>query len=149
MVWEKDPKKIVQKLQKSRTLLYELFETIPEDNWFEIIIGGEWSVSDMVVHLIGWDEYLIKQAKDWLKGIDPTDPNLSDDDYNREYIKSHPVKSKKEGITKFKNSTTEMFQFLNELSEDEIKYAIENESLVDLDMFEHDMEHYNSIKKTI
>jgi hypothetical protein len=149
MEWEKDPKKIVLKLQKSRSLLKELFETIPEDRWFAIVAGGEWTVSDTVIHLIGWDEYLVNQAKEWLQGIDPTDPNLSEDQYNREYIKSHPVKSKNEGIAKFEESTTELFRFLNELSEDEIKYALENESLVDLDLYEHDMEHYNSIKKVI
>ena len=146
MAWENDPKKIVAKLLESRKLLSELLESIPDDRWFETVIGNEWSVSDMVIHLVGWDEYLVAQAREWINGNEPIDNGLSDDEYNREYIKTHKVNNKRETISKFVKSTKEMFNFLNGLSEKEVKYAIENDSLVDLDMYEHDMEHYNSIK---
>lgn len=147
MKYEVDPKKITVKLKKSRSLLLKAFYSVPEDKWFDKVFDSKWSVDETLIHIVGWDELLLEQAKVWVSGSTPKEIDISDDEYNIEYLRTHEVESKKESINLFTKSTKSVLDFLNNLSPELVKYAIENESLVDLDLYSHDMEHYEETRK--
>lgn len=150
MKYEGEPQKMIEKLKKSRKLLLEVFMQCPEKIWFKENKIGNWSVNDILLHIVGWDELLLKQAKQWLSGKEPKEYNtLVEDNYNQKYINDNKIKTKSEALLKLRNSTDILFEFLKSLKPKQIEYAIKNESLVDLDLYSHDMEHYEQLRKTL
>lgn len=150
MKFDKDPEKIIRKLELSRGLLFSIFNKFPETKWFEKNILGEWSINDIVIHLIGWDELLLSQAKEWLLGKEPDSYNTIDEnEHNKNYIKEHKIDSKSDTLEKLTVSTQKILRFLNSLSDNQVKYALKHESLIDLDLYSHDMEHYKQLEKLL
>ncbi len=149
MKLEKSPKIIYEKLEKSRKLLIDLLEGFPEEDWFKEF-SGKWSINDIVTHLIGWDELLLSQAKDWLIDKEPDNYKIIDEnEYNRKYIAEHTFGRKIDTLEKFIISTENLLKFLKSLSPEQVRFALKNDSLVDLDLYNHDMEHYEQIKRLL
>lgn len=58
---------VINKLKKTRQKILDLTIFLPEEKWDEIFLG-KWSLKDFFAHLIGWDIWSLKAAREIIKG---------------------------------------------------------------------------------
>ena len=110
---------------------------------------GKWSVNDILLHIVGWDIESLRVAKNYISHSEPKLLEIDQDEYNEIFLKNHYTKNKGDGIKMLRESTKDIFDFLNGIDEETTKYAIKNKSLEDLDLYTHDIEHYEYIKNEV
>lgn len=147
-IYSSEPKLIVRKLKESRGEIFSLIKSISNELW-DLRTNNDWSIKEIILHIYGWDILLLNQAKLWIKGFKPENLNIDEDKYNAKIIGEYEHKSMEEIIELLNQSTTEIINFLEALNKEEIEYAINNESLVDLDLYSHDIQHLKDINQII
>src|SRR5262245_40079347 len=95
---------------------YHCVENIPDDLFQNKI--GNWTVRDIVAHLVGWNLYIIQGSKQVLKGETPfydSDPGENWNKVNADLIARHNTTDKKKILQELKQTGAEVKAFLNQV----------------------------------
>lgn len=89
----------------------------------ETFVGplGRWSVRDVVAHLIGWNRYTVRGAKQIARGELPfydVDPGEDYAKVNRDHVRAYPSLVKEELLAELRASARELTEALSRLEPD-------------------------------
>jgi hypothetical protein len=121
-------------------------EELKDEDW-NILVDSNWTVKDVIAHLVGWEEECVRILKEPLVGEQPWYYLEEDKNYlefNRQNIEKYKDYTSKELLEKWK--------FFRQLLEEEIK-KIGGESAIkkipELFKHTHYLEHLEQIKKIV
>ncbi|MBU0976001.1 MAG: ClbS/DfsB family four-helix bundle protein [Patescibacteria group bacterium] len=154
---------IRERIEKSyKDLTYELLSVRERDWEKKLRKDWNWTLHDLLAHLIGWDEGCLKAAKDFLKRKRPEYDGFEDRVYNEKFVKLYSKLSRELLLKRFFKSREAISRFLKSLSIKQIKGAntqgfiwnnyhgskqprLTLDSILDLSW--HDKEHIIDIQK--
>ena len=102
--------KLIKDFVEIRKKIRDLVSSLPPEELDEVFLGT-WSVKDILAHLIGWDYWNLKAAKEILAGKLPSFYSYYDPDwtsFNAQLVKKY----KKENFEKLLSSLRESHQKL-------------------------------------
>jgi uncharacterized protein (TIGR03083 family) len=109
----------VRELDRAVAAFVELVGTLDEATFLGPL--GRWSARDVVAHLIGWNRYTIRGAKQIVRGELPfydIDPGEDYADVNREHVREYPSRVKADLLAELKASARELSEALSALDPD-------------------------------
>lgn len=120
---------LLQLLQKEHDTLDTLLHSLSEEQMLRPQITGNWSVKDILAHLTWWEQETISEI---VHGIE-LDPGLQGEPWNTEKANMLMVETQRntplaDVLTAFHNSYRQMYDAIEELSED---------MLADEDLYTH------------
>jgi uncharacterized damage-inducible protein DinB len=83
------------------------------------IAGGGWSVKDILAHIVGWEDEVIKQFQAFLVNPD-VDDTYDIDSFNESSVSSRKNKTRNEIIEELKSTQEELSAFISTLSQKDI-----------------------------
>jgi uncharacterized protein (TIGR03083 family) len=101
----------------------ESFARLVADLDDETFLGplGRWSARDVVAHLIGWNRYSLRGAKQIVRGELPfydVDPGEDYANVNRLHLRDYPSRVRDELLTELRASASELSEALSRLDPD-------------------------------
>jgi hypothetical protein len=109
----------VRELDRAVAEFVELVSTLDESRFLGPL--GRWSARDVVAHLIGWNRYTVRGAKQIVRGELPfydVDPGEDYANVNRAHVRDYPSRVKAELLAELKASAREIALALSALDRD-------------------------------
>ncbi len=108
-------------LKAARSAILDAAGTVPPDRQEEIWLG-DWSIRDLLAHLIGWDLALLAAAQDILIGELPSFYHLRDEDWrtiNGQFVQQYNKGDYSELLNAVKESHNQLLAYLKSIPEAE------------------------------
>lgn len=106
----------VRELDRAVAAFVELVGTLDETTFLGPL--GRWSARDVVAHLIGWNRYIIRGARQIVRGELPfydVDPGEDYANVNRAHVRDYPSRVKEDLLAELKASARELSEALSTL----------------------------------
>lgn len=119
---EQKKSELIAGLVSARRRIMALVADLPPDKR-EVIFLGEWSVVDLVAHLIGWDYTNLAAAKEILAGRVPSFFAFRDRDwksYNAQLVREHKVADFGVLLERAEESHRRLIDYLQALPADDL-----------------------------
>ena len=146
---EETREELIEAFKRSRQRLIATLKGIPLRRMAEIV-DGEWSIREIVVHIIAWDERSIADSRKILNGEKTDTSHLEDvDEFNGKAILEFASWSARDLLTGLRLSSRNVLNFMRGLSDEDLKKA--NRGLIMptvswmMDYSNHDIEHADQI----
>jgi uncharacterized peroxidase-related enzyme len=145
---------VISDLGYSRSQLLKVIEGLSNREMTHLPIYGEWTIKDVLAHVIGWDERVIKTLPLMLAHRASEIPDVEVDAHNRQSVAAWRDKSLAEVIVAIKATHRQIMQVLSKLDDLEIDMRRERYGrvitirsyVVDV-MMEHEREHALEIEQ--
>ena len=131
--------------------LFQFFLSLTEKER-ELPVDDNWTVKDVVSHLIGWNVEASRELpKSWKTGEDPWFMNTNEyEEFNQRFVDEIRNLSGKEVLQKFIESEKQFNNVIKKIGEDNLRKNIKKYSWVfDEGDDNHYLEHFNQIKRVV
>jgi len=131
--------------------LISYLENLSEEE-LNIIVFDQWTVKDIVSHLIGWNEEASKVLPEvWISGETPWFMNIDNyDSFNQSFVDKYKPYSGKEILKMFKESEDMFNTVVKEIGEDRLRaHGKKYDWVFDEGEDNHYLEHFKQIKEAV
>jgi hypothetical protein len=152
---------LLERIRSGHEALMRLLATIPESRMTEPGVGGPWSVRDNLVHIIDWEQHLVRIVQARRRGQQPELRPFANDDemhrFNEQIVRANRSLPADQARTSLQQSHRLLMEALSPLSEadlfDDARRAqvigLSQDpvwSFIAMETYDHYQEHMDSIR---
>lgn len=141
----KDKAATLEQVRATHAELVTALERFSPDEMTTPGVNGEWSIKDMVAHIVWWEQHLLRRLRsgrdDVYEGVtDATEGRRRTDEVNARVLAENQSRPLADALADFRASYDETLAYLEAMTEDDLAKP-EIAEPVGFDTYEHYPEH--------
>jgi hypothetical protein len=153
---------LLERIRSGHEALMRLVATIPDSRMTETGVGGSWSVRDILVHVVDWEQHLVRILQARRRSERPDFRPFANDDemhrFNEYIVQANRSLPPDQARTSLQQSQRLLMEALSPLSEADLFDDSRREkvsgqtqdpvsSFIAMETYEHYQEHLDSIRE--